>query len=145
MTLQLLSDKDPLCILIVRRINKLGVRPVEKLQRYFSQFGRVINILVAHSTVRQDQNPSCLRHRPSSLGFVHMATQEAVTKALSLGEERLVERTPIKVQKFVRQQFGKGKTADAQALQGYNGQQDTEWTSSSHEGVSDSSSSGAML
>lgn len=103
-SLQLLSDEDPDCLFIVRRINKLGFKAARTLKRHFSAYGTVVRVLAAHSTVRQHGDPQChARRRPSSLGFVQMATTEAVGKILEFGDEQEIEGAMIRVQRFKRQ------------------------------------------
>lgn len=103
-SLQSLSNENPACLFIVRRINKLGFKAARTLKRYFSTLGPVVRVLVAHSTVKaHGDQPSHARRRPSSLGFVHMENAEAVARVLALGEEQEVDGTRIRVQKFERQ------------------------------------------
>ena len=88
-SLQTLASVDPKCLLIVRRIHKLGFKASRKLKQHFSIYGAVIRVLVAHSTVKQRGDPtSCTRRRPSSLGFVHMAQPSAVADILKRGEHQ---------------------------------------------------------
>jgi len=102
-SLQLLSNENPDCLFIVRRINKLGFKAGRTLKRHFSSFGAVVRVLVAHSTVRQHGDPQChARCRPSSLGFVQMASNIAVEKILELGQEQDIEGSMIRIQKFQR-------------------------------------------
>lgn len=101
--LQILSSVDPNCIFIVRRINKLGFMASKTLKQHFSAHGRVARVLVAHSTVRQQTDLQChVRRRPSSLGFVHMASAEAVKKILAMGQMQEVDGVWIKVERFER-------------------------------------------
>eukprot|EP00441_Pelagodinium_beii_P042419 CAMPEP_0197650896 /NCGR_PEP_ID=MMETSP1338-20131121/31226_1 /TAXON_ID=43686 ORGANISM="Pelagodinium beii, Strain RCC1491" /NCGR_SAMPLE_ID=MMETSP1338 /ASSEMBLY_ACC=CAM_ASM_000754 /LENGTH=323 /DNA_ID=CAMNT_0043225405 /DNA_START=97 /DNA_END=1068 /DNA_ORIENTATION=- len=115
-SLQLLSNEDPNCLFIVRRINKLGFKASKKLRQYFSKFGTVVRVLVAHSSVRQYGETQSCRQRPSSLGFVQMASASAVTSILKSGEEIEVEGAVIKVQKFERQQQTEEQDDGVQAL-----------------------------
>merc|ERR1719174_3454554 len=88
-SLQTLSHEDPDCLFIVRRINKLGFKASRTLKQHYAAHGVVVRVLVAHSTVRQHGDPQChVRRRPSSLGFVQMASTEAVRKILELGDEQ---------------------------------------------------------
>jgi len=104
-SLQLLSKEDPDKLIIVRRINKLGFKASRKLKQYFGEFGHVVRVLIAHSTCRDvKDDEGKVRQRPSSLGFVQMASTQAVRQALSLGTEQEVEGAAILVQKFERQQ-----------------------------------------
>mmetsp|Transcript_11854 Transcript_11854/g.21639 ORF Transcript_11854/g.21639 Transcript_11854/m.21639 type:complete len:363 (+) Transcript_11854:146-1234(+) len=108
-SLQILSKEDPRCLLIVRRISKLGFKALPILKAHFSAFGGVVRVLSAHSTVRQDgtksphQQP---RRRPSSLGFVHMANPAAVLTALAAGHEQDVQGILILVEKFEQKADG---------------------------------------
>lgn len=103
-SLQTLSSEEPDCLFIVRRINKLGFKATRTLKEHFSSCGTVVRVLVAHSTVRQRGDPQChARRRPSSLGFVHMATAEAVQKVLARGAEQQIGGSLILVQRFERQ------------------------------------------
>mmetsp|Transcript_30391 Transcript_30391/g.80606 ORF Transcript_30391/g.80606 Transcript_30391/m.80606 type:complete len:331 (+) Transcript_30391:96-1088(+) len=103
-SLQLLSNVNPDCLFIVRRINKLGFKAVRTLKKHFSMHGSVLRVLVAHSTVRQHGDPQCqARRRPSSLGFVQMSSREAVEAVLAYGQEQEVDGSFIRVQKFERQ------------------------------------------
>jgi len=115
-SLQLLSKEDPDKLIIVRRINKLGFKASRKLKQYFGEFGSVIRVLIAHSTCRDlKDSEGKVRQRPSSLGFVQMASAEAVRKALALGTEQEVEGATILVQKFERQANAKGDLSPAEA------------------------------
>lgn len=106
-SLQLLSGEDPDCLFIVRRINKLGFKASRTLKQYFSAKGQVVRVLVAHSTVRQQGDPSCqARRRPSSLGFVQMQSPEAVRRVLADGLEQEVKGAVIRVQKFEHHRVG---------------------------------------
>jgi len=115
-SLQLLSKEDPDKLIIVRRINKLGFKASRKLKQYFGEFGNVVRVLIAHSTCRDlKDSEGKVRQRPSSLGFVQMASAEAVRKALALGTEQEVEGATILVQKFERQANAKGDLATPEA------------------------------
>jgi len=104
-SLQLLSRENPECLFIVRHINKLGFKASRTLKRHYSAYGPVIRVLVAHSTVRQHGSPDChARRRPSSLGFMQMASPEAVKAILAAGPEQEVDGSTIRIQKFERQQ-----------------------------------------
>mmetsp|Transcript_70693 Transcript_70693/g.122395 ORF Transcript_70693/g.122395 Transcript_70693/m.122395 type:complete len:414 (-) Transcript_70693:106-1347(-) len=114
-SLQLLSHEDPDCLLIVRRINKLGFKAVRTLKRHFSVHGQVMKVLLAHSTVRQHGAPQChARRRPSSLGFVQMATAEGAQKVFALGDEQEVEGVQIRVQRFERHRYAEMVAEEAE-------------------------------
>lgn len=117
-SLQLLTNEDPDCLFIVRRMNKLGFKASRKLKYHFSAYGTVVRVLVAHSTVRQHGDPQChARRRPSSLGFVQMATAASVKEVLAQGPEQEVDGAVIRVQRFERQHAE--ATADEMAADKY--------------------------
>jgi len=104
-SLQLLAAEDPDCLFVVRRINRLGFQAPRRLKRHFSGCGPVSQVLLAHSTLHESgEQTLCPRRRPSSLGFVHMATPEGARRALALGGEQVVDGCVIVVQRFERQQ-----------------------------------------
>lgn len=102
-SLQVLCSEDPACIFIVRRINKLGFKACRTLKQHFAAHGSVVRVLSAHSTVRQHgDEQGHARRRPSSFGFVQMASAKAVQKVLALSPEHMVDGCVITVQKFER-------------------------------------------
>jgi len=122
-SLELLSTEDPRCLLIIRRINKLGFKADRKLKQFFSTFGVVVKVLCAHSSVRPSaagQAPQPARKRPSSLGFLQMATAESVAEILKLDEYQ-IDGFPIKVQKFERH-HGEAAAAEAAAAEAAEGE-----------------------
>merc|ERR1719235_2253874 len=84
--LSTLQNEDPLCILIVRRINRLGFESDEALKEYFTKLGGVRHVLVAHSRVKPSVKRPVARVRPAGIGFVVMATREETNYVLSLQE-----------------------------------------------------------
>lgn len=119
-SLQLLSGEDADCLFIVRRINKLGFKASRTLKRHFGDYGQVVRVLVAHSTVRQSGDPqqSQSRRRPSSLGFVQMAAADAVAKILAVGEDHCIEGSMIRVQRFERKQVELEEEEEEAAVSG---------------------------
>merc|ERR1719272_2363415 len=84
--LSVLQDEDPMCVLIVRRINRLGFESDAALKEYFTKFGSVRHVLVAHSRVKPNAKRPLARVRPAGIGFVVMASQEETNKVLSQEE-----------------------------------------------------------
>lgn len=102
-SLQILSQEDPACLCIVRRINKLGFKAPQKLKLFFSQFGPVVRVLLAHSTVRQQgESTTPARRRPASLGFLQMRKASSIAEVLARGPILQVEGVDVMVQQFVR-------------------------------------------
>jgi len=117
-SLQLLSNVNEEHLFIVRRIHKLGFKAGRVLKRYFSIFGTVVRVLVAHSTVRSDGDSHCYaRRRPSSLGFIQMSSTTAVDKILQMGPELEIGGSVIRIQKFHRQHADEA-AAEEQATTG---------------------------
>jgi len=102
-SLRVLEDEDPDCLIIVRRISKLGFKATRSLKQHFSAYGQVVKVLLAHSTARQycDQQFH-VKRRPSNLGFVQMATADAVTQIVASGTSQEIEGVSICVARFER-------------------------------------------
>lgn len=98
--LQALRDCQPECVMIVRKIKKLGFESPTFLNQHFQQFGNVSDVLVAHSTVKPTAKRPTGRVRPAALGFVVMADASGVESALQAGETQMVAGTAITVSKF---------------------------------------------
>jgi len=63
-------EYQPSCVVHVRNIKKLGVRSPDKLHEYFSRFGELSDVLVAHSFEKPTARRRQGRVRPAALGFV---------------------------------------------------------------------------
>jgi len=100
--LQDLHHKDPSCVFIVRKINRLGFDSPAVLKEHFAQYGRVETVLVAHSHVKCPSRKLASRLRPSGLGFVVMKACSDVEAILADGEEQVVGGATIRVQRFQR-------------------------------------------
>lgn len=97
--LSTLQNEDPMCILIVRRINRLGFESDEALKEYFTQLGSVRHVLVAHSRVKPSAKRPIARIRPAGIGFVVMASREETIKVLS-SEEHVIRNVIVQVQRY---------------------------------------------
>jgi hypothetical protein len=102
-SLRLLENEDADCLLIVRRIGKLGFKATRSLKNHFKEYGPVVKVLLAHSTARQycDQQFQ-VKRRPSNLGFIQMGTAEATRKVLEAGPSQEIEGVQVCVQRFER-------------------------------------------
>eukprot|EP00929_Paragymnodinium_shiwhaense_P119978 TRINITY_DN91886_c0_g1_i1.p1 TRINITY_DN91886_c0_g1~~TRINITY_DN91886_c0_g1_i1.p1 ORF type:complete len:437 (-),score=92.16 TRINITY_DN91886_c0_g1_i1:298-1608(-) len=117
-SLQLLSEADPRLVFVVRRINKMGFKACRLLKRHYSYYGHVVRVLLAHSTVKsQDEDQLCSRRRPSSLGFVQMGSVAAVQRILAMGEDQWVDMFPIRVTRFDRRAQDMPDQADESEVQ----------------------------
>jgi len=104
--LQELRDRDPRCVFIARRINKLGFQSKKQLDQHYSQFGEVVQVLVAHSKVKPFPNSGALpRTRPGNFGLVVMKSHDAVGRVLAQGVEQNIGGVDILVHRFEQLQM----------------------------------------
>mmetsp|Transcript_123279 Transcript_123279/g.310297 ORF Transcript_123279/g.310297 Transcript_123279/m.310297 type:complete len:811 (+) Transcript_123279:41-2473(+) len=96
-----LQREDPKRVFIVRRISSMGFQSQETLASHYSQYGKVIRVLVAHSKVKPLRNAGAQpRIRPGSLGFIVMDSAKAVKCILAVGKEQIVGGSRICVEPF---------------------------------------------
>eukprot|EP00930_Biecheleria_cincta_P025097 TRINITY_DN178_c0_g1_i1.p1 TRINITY_DN178_c0_g1~~TRINITY_DN178_c0_g1_i1.p1 ORF type:complete len:374 (+),score=74.67 TRINITY_DN178_c0_g1_i1:59-1180(+) len=101
--LQALLKFEAGCILIVRKINRLGFDSARILKEHFSLCGKVLEVYVAHSRIKPiSGKQSQARWRPSGLGFVVMSCAEEVAAILKLGADQEIHGCAIRVFKFER-------------------------------------------
>lgn len=98
--LEALRLHDPECVLIVRKIKKLGWESPALLRRHMEGFGEVSKIFVSHSTMKPNPKRPGGRARPAALGFVVMADKEGKAAALKFGMEHDVMGIKIEVAGF---------------------------------------------
>jgi len=107
--LRSLIHVDPDRVLIVRKINRLGFSSQTILFQYFSWYGVVERVLVAHSRVKSNSaadkgaSPVSSRLRPSGLGFLVMSRAEDAQTILAHGSEQQVNGIMVRIQQFKRQ------------------------------------------
>jgi hypothetical protein len=98
--LELLRQRQPDHVLIVRKIKKLGFESPQLLDDHFSQFGEVKELLVAHSHVKPTAKRPNGRVRPAALGFVVMANGEAAQNAFKAGADQMICGCSIEIASF---------------------------------------------
>jgi len=98
--LELLRQRKPEHVIIVRKIKKLGFESPQILDDYFGQYGEVKELLVAHSHVKPTAKRPNGRVRPAALGFIVMATEEAAQKAFKAGLEHIIAGVSIELGSF---------------------------------------------
>jgi hypothetical protein len=98
--LEVLRERNPERVLIVRKIKKLGFESPTLLSEHFQQYGQVAEVLVAHSHVRPTPKRPNGRVRPAALGFMVMASEEAAQSALQAGAMQAVCGVTIDVSSF---------------------------------------------
>lgn len=104
-----LEHMDSDRILIVRRINRLGLESSALLDEYFSQYGPVEKVLVSHSRAKAYFGYSSARVRPAGLGFVVMSCAEDAAKILQGGVEQVVNGAAITVHAYETRLGGQAK------------------------------------
>lgn len=108
--LQALQNDHPACILIARRIGKLGFSSAEMLETHFATYSPVKRVHVSHSRVRSFRprggkrrgEDAYWRLRAAGLGFIVMETAEGAAKILRDGPEHHVCCASILIQPFKR-------------------------------------------
>lgn len=98
--LEALRVHSPDCVLIVRKIKKLGFDSHVALREHFSRHGDVVDVHVAHSKTKPSPKRPAGRVKPATLGFVIMADPAAAAVALAAGAEQTVGPAVIEVQRF---------------------------------------------
>ena len=100
--LHALDSEPDACIVVVRRITRLGFKSNRILKTRFEQLGwRVKNVVLLPSRARGlDQGPA--HARPSSMGFVVFETPKAAAECLAKGTVK-VEGVDVLIQQFTRQ------------------------------------------
>lgn len=107
MHLHWLESKDPQCVFIVKKINKLGFGAADILERHFSQWGAVDKVLLSGVPLdgTAPQRVPGTRSRPSGLGWVVMRDPQVVARILSLSHHE-VESVTIDVFEFKQRPEG---------------------------------------
>lgn len=101
MHLTQLQNEDPKCVFIARRVSGMGFQSQDILARHFGEYGKVLQVLVAHSKVKPFRRPGAQsRIRPGSLGFIVMADPQSVERILAVGMEQTVCGCRISVEPF---------------------------------------------
>merc|ERR1719281_1407500 len=98
--LELLRQRPPEHVIIVRKIKQLGFESPQLLEQYFSQYGEVKELLVAHSHVKPTAKRPNGRTRPAALGFVVMASAEAAQKVFLAGTDQMIGGFDIELAPF---------------------------------------------
>jgi RNA recognition motif-containing protein len=95
-----LSNLEAERVLLVRKINRLGLDSAAILKAHFSQFGEVDRIMVSHSRAKSIFGRGEARVRPAGLGFLLMTKPEDVEAVLRAGEEHVIEGATIWCSRF---------------------------------------------
>lgn len=87
-----LSSIDSGRVVVVRKINKLGLKAAKILRKHFAQDGRVDFVFAPHSR-NSDATTGIYRMRPGKLGFVVMRSAEEAEAIFSRGVEQCIYLT----------------------------------------------------
>lgn len=92
-----LAQIDSGRVLMVRKINRLGMESEAALETYFAKFG-VERVMVSHSRSKSTYGQT--RLRPATLGHIVFSSVEAAQAVLDAGAEHVVDGTAIGVCAF---------------------------------------------
>jgi hypothetical protein len=87
--LQELENIDHTRLVLVRKINRLGIESPRFLEAHYSQYGTVERVLAPHSHVKLRGGPGW-RLRPTCLGFIVMSKASEVEAILAAGPEQQI-------------------------------------------------------
>ncbi|KAF4672757.1 hypothetical protein FOL47_000161 [Perkinsus chesapeaki] len=112
--LQVFNEEDEKRVFTVRKVHKLGFKSQHALRQYFSQFGRVKDVVLLPMRAKPKPGPGGQVRgvRPSSMGFVVMQRPEDVQKILAYGDTHMIKGWPIEVRPFVRPNERRESRAD---------------------------------
>lgn len=85
---------------MARRTNQLGFRSRVLLDKHFSKYGDVVQVMVAHSKVRSIGDVLLPRTRPGNLGLVVMRSEAAVQQILADGPVHIIQGVLVNVHRF---------------------------------------------
>lgn len=93
-----LASIDSARVIMVRKINKIGLHSGNVLEAHYSKFGAIERVMVSHCMAKNTSGVK--RLRPAALGFLVMSTSEAAEAILAQGEVQSVQGVDILVGKF---------------------------------------------
>jgi hypothetical protein len=108
-----LSVLDHERVILVRKINRLGLESSQVLEAYFSAFGAVERVMVSHSRAKSMFGHGGARVRPAGLGFLVMSKAEEAHSVLAYGSEHEVNGVAISVQPFESRPLDDAEAMDA--------------------------------
>jgi hypothetical protein len=93
-----LASMDQARVIMVRKINQIGLKSRAALETYFSQFGTIEHVMVSHCMAKSSSGVK--RLRPAALGFLVMSKVEEAQAALAQGEVQTIQGAEITVGMF---------------------------------------------
>jgi len=95
-----LRNENPRRVFVARRTNQLGFRSRVLLDKHFSKYGEVTQVMVAHSKVKSIGDALLPRTRPGNLGLIVMKSEEAVQQILIDGPAHIIPGVLVNVHRF---------------------------------------------
>jgi hypothetical protein len=97
-----LRNKDPKRVFVTRQIKDLGFRSKALLKQHFAKYGKVMDVLVAHTKAkaREADRGAPRGFRPGNFGLVVMESPEVVQRIFAEGSEQTINGVQIQVQVF---------------------------------------------
>jgi len=117
LNLSYLLEIEPGRVVVVRKINRLGLQSPTILANHFARYGTVERVLVAHTKTKQApfRPPTVTaRWRPAGLGFVVMRLPQEACMILAEGSEHLIDGMSITVRQFECHQSLKKNDGEAE-------------------------------
>jgi len=93
-----LAALDSARVIMVRRINKMGLDSAAALETYFAKFGTIERVMVSHSRSKSTNGVS--RLRPATVGFVVMSKADEAKAAFTHGIHHLVQGVTVELGHF---------------------------------------------
>jgi len=93
-----LAAMDSARVIMVRKINQIGLHSASVLEAHYSKFGTIERVMVSHCMAKNTSGIK--RLRPAALGFLVMSKAEDAQAILAQGEVQSVQGVNITVGKF---------------------------------------------
>merc|ERR1740123_1667187 len=110
--LQELRNENPRRVFVARRTNQLGFRSRVLLDKHFSKYGEVAQVMVAHSKVKSIGDALLPRTRPGNLGLVVMTSEKAVQQILIDGPVHIIQGVLVNVHRFDQNNIDREEFSD---------------------------------
>lgn len=110
-----LSFVDSARVIMVRKINRLGLESPRLLESYFSKFGTVERCMISHSRAKSIFGHGTARVRPAGLGFLVMASATEVESIMAAGREHEIEGAIISTHAFETRELDAAEVKDGDA------------------------------
>jgi len=102
-----LESDDPDKVIIVRKMNRLGLKSSAILKQHFSRFGVVEKLRLANTHDQKLASSLNARLRPSGIAFVVFESSVSASQVLAEGETQNVHGVQVSVSRFERRRRGR--------------------------------------